>query len=249
MSDPNLTNPVDRVDPANPANRAPATKGKDPWFYVSVWQNITLGILGLFFAGVLVVGILGGGGKNMVRLANPEIARGVITYLVAVATMGIAMILAMAAIMKGGSDLDKRFAFGKEVLTLLIGVLGTIIGFYYGSAAKSGEEKSQPLAVASVEIEPAEPIVGQEFTLSANISGGTAPYIYTIRFSPDVVKPAVQDETSEDGKITHKLLVSGPQAQPIDFQIDVTDSENKTYTYNQDNAQKITMKGATTQSP
>ncbi len=57
-------------------------------------------------------------------------ARGLITFLIAVTTMGIAIMLAIFTIFsKGGPDDDKQFDKGKQVLSVLIGLLGTIVGF------------------------------------------------------------------------------------------------------------------------
>jgi hypothetical protein len=48
--------------------------------------------------------------------------------------VGIAIILAISTlVLTEGEEGDKRFDRGKQVLTILIGVLGTIVGFYFGS--------------------------------------------------------------------------------------------------------------------
>ncbi|MDP3077047.1 PASTA domain-containing protein [Bradyrhizobium sp.] len=71
-------------------------------------------------------------------LAEKEVARGLITFLIALATVGIAIILAISTlVLNEGPDGDKRFDRGKQVLSVLIGVLGTIVGFYFGSADSS----------------------------------------------------------------------------------------------------------------
>ena len=71
-------------------------------------------------------------------LSDKEVARGLITFLIAIATVGIALILAISTLaLTEGSDGDKRFDRGKQVLSVLIGVLGTIVGFYFGSADSS----------------------------------------------------------------------------------------------------------------
>jgi hypothetical protein len=69
------------------------------------------------------------------KLADKEVARGLITFLIAIATVGIAIILAISTLVLTEGDAgDKRFDRGKQVLSVLIGVLGTIVGFYFGSA-------------------------------------------------------------------------------------------------------------------
>jgi hypothetical protein len=78
------------------------------------------------------------------KLAKPEVARGLITFLIAITTVGIAIILAISTLVLSEGDAgDKRFDRGKQVLTTLIGVLGTIVGFYFGSANESAQQKPQ----------------------------------------------------------------------------------------------------------
>jgi hypothetical protein len=66
------------------------------------------------------------------KLAKVENARGLITYILALGTMAIALVLVLAAFL-GGEHSAENFGRGKEVLTILIGVFDTILGFYYGS--------------------------------------------------------------------------------------------------------------------
>lgn len=68
---------------------------------------------------------------------NVDYARGMITLLFTVGTVIIALLLTLSAIFLTGSDAKERFDRGKEVLSLLIGIFGTIIGFYFGSASQS----------------------------------------------------------------------------------------------------------------
>jgi len=58
--------------------------------------------------------------------------------LVAVATVGIALVLVVYVVTSDKKDQVKEgFPLAKEVLTSLIGVLGTIVGFYFGSTTGS----------------------------------------------------------------------------------------------------------------
>lgn len=147
------------------------------------------------------------------KLSNLESARGVITYFVAVTTIAMAAILMLAAIMTGGRDLDKRFALGKEILTLLIGVLGTIIGFYYGSTAKSetntagNPTNSAAIKVESVLTDPASPAIGKPFSAIANITGGTPPYNYSLTVTPTGTANPVLGKSSADGKVNETLTI------------------------------------------
>jgi len=46
-------------------------------------------------------------------------------------------------------EVDNRFNRAKELLTIIIGVLGTILGFYYGSLT-GGESRLNVVNVASI---------------------------------------------------------------------------------------------------
>jgi hypothetical protein len=175
-------------------------------------------------------------------LSKPEVARGVITFLIAAGTVSLAVLLVMAAIMSSGSkDLDQRFGFGKEVLTLLIGILGTIVGFYYGSA----KENVTPLTLSPVALSSSAPAAGEKLTIGALITGGAPPYTYSLRFSDPAKFQDVSDQTS-DGPIHHELDVPAVTAnEDITFTIEIKDAKNQSITYNKDGKQKISLKGTT----
>lgn len=70
------------------------------------------------------------------QLAKPDVARGLITFVFAIGTVGVALILTAAAFAVSGDnqeEMKERFDMGKQVLTALIGIFGTILGFYFGS--------------------------------------------------------------------------------------------------------------------
>jgi len=210
----------------------------------STFFTVLTGLQYLFMAGLaLVFALLLYKGFNTpgLDLSKTESARGMITFVVSVVTVAIALILVVgAAFMSGSKDLDKRFAFGKEVFTVLVGVLGTVMGFYYGQAAATGGpggpgganppgQAAQTIQIAAAQVTPPRPKVGNEFTLTANITGGEKPYTYAITFSDPaaiVGNPVVNQQS--DGTISHKFTVANDPAladKPIGFTIQVKDSK------------------------
>ena len=91
---------------------------------------VVLSLVVLISAAVLGIdrGVLSG-------MARADYARGLITYIFAVVTIGIAVALVLSALtsQNPAKKTDARFQRGKEVLSLLLGVSGTIVGFYFGS--------------------------------------------------------------------------------------------------------------------
>jgi cytochrome c len=89
--------------------------------------------VGIFIA--LIIGIYQGGGALLDSLKNTEVARGLITFLVTFTTVSIAILLAIYALGSGNTsaEVKERFSLGMQILTALIGILGTVLGFYFAT--------------------------------------------------------------------------------------------------------------------
>jgi hypothetical protein len=124
----------------------------------SVWATIAGWVSNVYFWAVL----LGGGvifflfsfaldRAMLVELAEPGKARGLITFLFAVATVGIALVIVLAIFLSTGSkeEVSERFRMGKDILAVLIGVFGTIVGFYFGSATASPPQSSDGVSIST----------------------------------------------------------------------------------------------------
>jgi hypothetical protein len=104
-------------------------------------------------AGLLLVslGVPLSTGVLLERLANQDTARGLITFLIAVTAAALFIIMGVSTIVQSDApDADKQFDRGKQVLTMLIGILGTIVGFYYGTA---GNPPQTPLKVVDLTVD------------------------------------------------------------------------------------------------
>jgi hypothetical protein len=138
------------------------------------------------FAGLAILGtaflLFGVIGKNQIldRLSHIEHARGLITFTLTVGTISIAILVTLGALMGRDKEAKERFYRAKEILTILIGVLGTIVGFYFGS---------QDSTAGRADLQVATPILsaytvgsGETVTLTSFVSGGSPPYKYEISF-------------------------------------------------------------------
>jgi len=143
-------------------------------------------LLGLF--GVFGFSIVKNGNDLLQELAKFDTARGVITFLIAFSTVSIALVLVISTIVLEKSDEnDQRFDHGKQVLTVLIGVLGTIVGFYFASDNKGANGPT----ITSSSITSA--IAGTPYTsLTLTENGGTAPFKWTVK--PELPKDLVVSE-------------------------------------------------------
>jgi hypothetical protein len=115
-------------------------KRQSPWLsrlieWVPPLLTILPAFLGAGVLGFIAFGLFYPKSGLLQSLAEQGVARGLITFLIAITTVGIAIMLVLSTIVsEETADAEKRFDNGKQVLTALIGVLGTIVGFYFGAA-------------------------------------------------------------------------------------------------------------------
>ncbi len=123
------------------------------WFALTIAQYALIGSVTVTFVVVIVIGAVRlqdfrpTDAVDLIVTADDS-ARVLITFLVAVATVAIAFLAILTAMML--REYKERFALAKEVLTILVGILGTIVGFYFGTAANTKPNvNANPTANAS----------------------------------------------------------------------------------------------------
>ena len=65
-------------------------------------------------------------------LGTEDQLRGLISYMLAGGTLIVALVLISGAFALERGEFEERFRQGKDVLAALIGILGTVVGFYFG---------------------------------------------------------------------------------------------------------------------
>ncbi len=150
----------------------------------SVWQSpIVITTIFLLTSVVVLIGATLFGlnkGDILGQLKDGEYARGLITYLFSIGTIGAFVILILAALIGKGNkeERDDRFKNAKDIFSLLIGIFGSIIGFYFGSIKAEQDINSNPIIIAEPIIERTDSL---DFILMSHISGGVPPYFYNIK--------------------------------------------------------------------
>jgi len=143
------------------------------------------------------------------NLRDPEYARGVITFLIVVAAIGIGLFLTVQTFFGSGTQDEQaeKFRRGREVHSVLVGVMGTIVGFYFGNTERARFE----LQVAPIQV---------VFTakdskhLTTYASGGTSPYRYSLSFqrvksdATNAIPTDVTNKFSENGWIAEDFACS-----------------------------------------
>ncbi len=142
---------------------------------------------------VFLAWILWSGTRPVIdQLPDMEFARGIITLVFVIFTIGFAAIVLIQGLYFSDSDKeDRRFSRGREILGLFIGIVGTIVGFYFGSAEKLMAKFDIGLQ-AQRQSAPSKAVV-----VSAHAVGGTPPFRFTVFVgSKKVTDPPVK---SDDG--------------------------------------------------
>jgi hypothetical protein len=212
-------NDIDPKNPPPPPTAAqPVQNHWDRFLSLLPYLGVTvLAIIGIGLAAAIVWGLFRH--DSIVReLASADLARGVITFIFAVGTIGIALLLTFGALV--GKNTVEEFAKAKEVLTILIGVFGTILGFYFGTSTGDASHKS---STSSPAVEIAE-IRSADKQLITHISGGTRPYHYSIT-SDDKDFVAIKSKESTDGWIVETLPQAPKSASALT--VDVTDGKDQ----------------------
>ncbi len=111
-------------------------------------------------------------------IAAPEQARGLITFLFSFSTVAIFLIIVICIFFYSPSELKERIDHAKDILSLIIGIFGTILGFYFGSLSNTDRPPERQLYIANVHATPAIASPGTTVTITASPLGGTRPYTY-----------------------------------------------------------------------
>lgn len=167
------------VSPASPVE-LDISIGPKPNFtqYLPTLSTGLFVILGFVVLLIIVYIVTPWGQTFLIKLADKEVARGLITFLITITTVGIAIILAISTIvLTAGDEGDKRFDRGKQVLSVLIGVLGTIVGFYFGSAIE--RERPSPLAITPITL-PTGAVNTPYQSTTLQATGGTPPLKWSV---------------------------------------------------------------------
>ena len=207
------------------AEHAPADRG---W-----WELLTLVALivtGLAIAGVLIFGIFVSR-SFLPELGQVEIARGLITFLFAFALISIVVLVAIAVFWMEAEEIELRYSKVKDLLAILVGIFGTIMGFYFATPSQPPPSplSLQPLTVtAGTATADSIPI-----TVATRISGGSPPYRYDIViFDPagkaDTSKlGAAEKRADESGRIQEQVTVPANAATQNKLSVKVIARDDK----------------------
>ena len=168
------------------------------------------------------------------RIADVAYARGLITVLFSIGVVAIAFVMVLNLILqqRDKSDFEaqlseKRFQRTKEILTLLLGILGTIVGFYFGTS--TNEPQGLP-AIAEIVVTEDALAPGDKVSLTILIKGGNSPYVYSINFEGLTIASITGQSSERWVKETFTVPPHSFEAKQLKATIKLTDANNRTHT-------------------
>jgi hypothetical protein len=169
-----------------------------------------IGVIFVVLIFALVISMARGSGLE--RLANTDYARGVITLLVVLAFVVLGVLLLIAAMFAAPTgdkdEQESRYRRAREVFMSIVGIVGTIVGFYFG-AAGNGQ--------SAIEIQTVP--VKEDGKLVARFSGGFRPYLATLKSASKLI-----DMGSGDGLLYQDVCKLGVAPKEL-ADLEVTDSK------------------------
>ena len=190
-----------------------------------VFLIVVLILVSIFF---LILAAIRGWDKGSVLLsmAKIEFARGLITYLFAVVTIGTAVVLLVFVLTTPETgQTDQRFEHGKEILSLLLGVFGAIVGFYFGSEVSRGKE-DRTIRIAPLKLTGIPAIAGKTITVSTVVSGGRAPWRYCVVFGDAPAHPS--EHADSTGWLVKDVVVPATDKEvTMRLRVVVRDEDNQ----------------------
>lgn len=164
---------------------------------------------------VLIVMSTNGSSNFFEALKNPDYARGVIMFLVSMTAVLLSFIVVFFSFFGELDDAEKseiRFRRAREIFVAMMGVLGTIIGFYFGQSDKN--VPADQLAKPAIEIVDDKAVV--------HLANGFPPFQYVVKFSKSTESRIA--ETSDKEWITFPF----PGEEKEAFTIEIEDIRGKT---------------------
>jgi len=140
------------------------------WRGTQVSEGMSSGKIALIVVGLAFVVLMAGGlffSDFYSSLARTEQVRGLITFLFVLVATSIILVFALGIFWVDNSDdVTKRFTAAKDLLTIVVGIVGTIMGFYFGTA--TGDSANLSVSAFSPPVVHA----AESATMTGHITGG-----------------------------------------------------------------------------
>jgi hypothetical protein len=207
--------------------------------HLGLWSRlgVRLGPIALALAGVLIAAVLIYGvffhGDFLSIMAKADQARGLITFLFSISTIAIFLLIAIATFWIDKDQVEIRFSKAKDLLTVMIGIFGTILGFYYGSDANEqsqGAGAGNP-APSSLLVDPGGQAAAATWTVGGLPPGKYVLYVLDSTGMLSVDSLGVNNRAADEGAVAEMVAIPAGPTKPasLNFTLVVRDANGTSH--------------------
>jgi len=144
---------------------------------------------GLGVVTVAVVIAVGVAMRNS-SIVTADAARVMLATMFAIGTLGMAFALMLGVFLSTDTkmELKDRFGLALQAFTPLVGIVGTVLGFYFGTNLTAPVD---PLTIVDVTVPSLKVPSTEKTTLTVLVQGGKGPWVYTLDFGTNEI-PKIQ---------------------------------------------------------
>lgn len=172
--------------------------------------------------------------ERLKLLSDVSAARGFITFIFTVGTISLFLVITAATVFDSTSSHKDIYQRSKTILAMLIGIFGTVLGFYFGASDDSGAIGNM-IEVGEIEFVKQKPdLVNGKFALKTSVSGGEKPYtfvmnIYDVDGKPleNTKQPFIQKSNGSFVKDLDLNAVASKKRSKVKFVVFAWDANNK----------------------
>lgn len=223
--DPSRSNPAS-PPPQQGSGQGSSTKPMSQWIQEAPGGGVGF-VLGASLIG-LILAALGWIGLYIFRPGNigsMDQSRSMLAIIFSIGTIATAFCLMLGAFLSAGNETVKdRFTLANQVLTPLIGIMGTILGFYFGTV--NDKKTAEPLAIVDVMVAKNTVKPGESLPLTAIVSGGQGPWEFSLTFANNALPPIRRKEASQNFR--ESIAIPAGQKGQLGVTVEVTDSAGAT---------------------
>ena len=195
---------------------------------VENWRLIPAAIGAIIAGGFFIIGFVVWDVERLRMMAEVDIARGFITLLFAVGSLSIFLVVTAAVIFDYSNEGQQVYERSKTILSMLLGIFGTVLGYYFG--LQDGDAAAE---ISIAEVAATIPEASASMNVGATVVGGAPGFdvIVTVRevggnLVPDLTQTFQASKRSI--VLDQPIDISSVRGKEISLNIFVTDSQDQT---------------------
>lgn len=190
-----------------------------------------LAIGAIILGAMTIIGVFLGSPDKLASLSDTALTRGFITFIFTIGTISLFLVITASTVFDSRSQPEDKYNRAKTILSMLIGIFGTVLGYYFGlPEGGAGVEQTLELRDIVVVADDAK-LKDGKFSIRTSVAGGKAPFTYYIKAIDDKANPMPKTRAvidSPSGALIHDMDLPPTDSEKIyTIVIRVEDTDSK----------------------